>query len=298
MKGMSDLLQRSLGPSILLETRFPLVMRPILADANQLEMALLNLCVNARDAMPEGGEIIVAAREVDVAERPDEGLAPGHYICLSVTDRGHGMDAQTLARATEPFFSTKGVGKGTGLGLSMVQGLAEQSGGQFRLNSRLGQGTVAELWLPAGEAMQPPKDEVEPKVDAFIAPARLRIIAVDDDFLILTNTVAMIEELGHTAFPASSARQALDILRREPDVDLVITDQAMPKMTGLQLAEAVSSEWPDIQVILATGYAEIEPGSGKGVGRLSKPFTQAQLARELSRVHRRQGGHPRSDHRR
>ncbi len=287
MRGMSNLLQRTLGPTVQLETRFPLIMRPILADANQLEMALLNLCVNARDAMPDGGNIVVAAREAHVEDRATDGLAPGQYICLSVTDSGSGMDAATLARATEPFFTTKGVGKGTGLGLSMVHGLAEQSGGQFRLRSALGQGTVAELWFPAGER-QKLMPELRGSGTGPLAEGRsLRIVAVDDDFLILINTVAMLEELGHTAFSASSAKQALDILKREPDIDLVITDQAMPRMTGAELAKVMREQWPDIAVILATGYAELEPGAGKGMRRLSKPFTEAQLADELTRIRSR-----------
>ena len=119
-----------------------------MADANQLEMALLNLAVNARDAMPDGGPITIAAREEDVAARPARGLAPGDYVCLSVSDTGEGMDEATLARAAEPFFTTKGVGKGTGLGLSMVHGMAEQSGGRLVLKSKEGEGTTAELWLP------------------------------------------------------------------------------------------------------------------------------------------------------
>jgi signal transduction histidine kinase len=287
VSGMSDLLERSLGPATTLEMRFPPVMRPIVADANQLEMALLNLCVNARDAMPEGGKIIVGACEVDVGADQGRGLASGRYICLSVTDDGTGMDEATLARATEPFFSTKGPGKGTGLGLSMVDGLAEQSGGRFVIKSRLGEGTTAELWLPAGEkrAVQP-----EPEPASVEVPGEhrgLRVIVVDDDFLILTNTVAMVEDLGHTAFSAASAKEALQILRREAHVDAVVTDQAMPHMTGVQLASAIREEWPDLPVILATGYAELDTGTRSHLRKLSKPFTEAQLAAELAIVPRR-----------
>lgn len=287
VRGMSELLQRSLGPSATLETRFPLVMRPVIADANQLEMALLNLSVNARDAMPDGGEIIVAAREAEI--RPDQanGLKAGRYICLSVTDNGAGMDEATLARATEPFFTTKGPGKGTGLGLSMVRGLAEQSGGEFRLRSRPGEGTTAELWLPAGERGALPRQADPATAETTSERGALRVVAVDDDFLVLTNTVAMLEELGHTVMSAPSAKRALEILSREPDIDLVITDQAMPQMTGAQLADAIWKEWPGLTVILATGYAELEPGAGKDMRKLSKPFTEAELAAELARVPRR-----------
>ena len=286
VRGMTDLLQRSLGPSTTLETRFPLVMRPVLADANQLEMALLNLSVNARDAMPDGGQIVVAAREEVIGPEQANGLKAGSYVCVSVSDSGTGMDEATLKHATDPFFTTKGPGKGTGLGLSMVQGLAEQSGGQLTLRSRPGEGTTAEIWLPAGEKQVWAAQADTPAVDKVHELAPLVVVAVDDDFLVLINTVAMLEELGHTAISASSAKQALEILRREPVVDLVITDQAMPQMTGAQLADAVHKEWPELPVILATGYAELHPGAGKGMRKLSKPFTEAELADELARVPR------------
>ena len=289
--GMSDLLQRSLGPSTTLETHFPLNIRPVMADANQLEMALLNLCVNARDAMPEGGGIVVAARDLEIKAGQPGTLSPGHYVCLSVIDSGIGMDEATLARATEPFFTTKGPGKGTGLGLSMVHGFAEQSGGQFFLRSSPGEGTTAELWFPAGERVVRVPQARQAAVERVSERGGLRVVAVDDDFLILINTAAMLEDLGHTAFSASSAKEALEILSREPDVDLVITDHAMPQMTGAQLAEAIRKDWPDIPVVLATGYAELEPGAGGEMRKLSKPFTEAELEVELARIpHRRDRG--------
>jgi PAS domain S-box-containing protein len=285
VRGMSDLLESSLGPSVRLETRFPLIIRPVMADTNQLEMALLNLCVNARDAMAANGEIVVAAREAEISADHASGLAAGLYVCLTVTDNGIGMDERTLARATEPFFTTKEPGKGTGLGLSMVYGLAEQSGGQFRLSSRFGAGTTAELWFPAGERESQVTQAKLPEGETF-GKGGLRVVAVDDDVLILITTVAMLEDLGHTAFAASSAKEALEILRRETDIDLVITDQAMPRMTGAQLAEVVRSEWPDIFIILATGYAELQAVAGMQLRQLSKPFTEAELARELTRIPR------------
>ena len=289
VRGMTDLLQRSLGPSVSIETRFPLALRPVRADANHLEMALLNLTVNARDAMPEGGEIVVAAREQSVSAGQANALKPGAYICLSVTDSGTGMDAPTLARATEPFFTTKGTGKGTGLGLSMVHGMAEQSGGRFVLQSRVGEGTTAEIWLPVAEASAGLADHItHVREETEIEYGSLVIVAVDDDALVLTNTVAMLEDLGHTGLAASSGQQALDILRNEEWVDLVVTDQAMPHMTGLQLAEAIRKEWPDLPVILATGYAEIKPGTGLDLPKLSKPFTEADLAEHLARVRPRE----------
>jgi PAS domain S-box-containing protein len=281
VRGMTELLQRSLGPSISIQTRFPLVIAPTLTDINQLEMALLNLAVNARDAMPDGGEILIAAREEEVGEHHRLALAPGKYICLSVHDGGIGMDADTLRRATEPFFTTKGPGKGTGLGLSMVHGLAEQCGGRFVLESVHGQGTTAELWLPVAKPDLPNTGKILQIVQANPNPESMVVLAVDDDILVLTNTIAMLEDLGHVGLAASSAAEALDILRNHDRVDLVITDQAMPHTTGLQLISAIRAQWPAMPVILATGYAELERGAGGDVTKLAKPFTQAELGREL-----------------
>ncbi|MGB8049988.1 MAG: PAS domain S-box protein, partial [Pseudolabrys sp.] len=182
VRGMTELLQRSIGPSFNLETHFPLSLKPIEVDTNQLELALLNLTLNARDAMPDGGDIILAAREESVAAA-HKGLEAGNYIRVSVTDTGEGMDEETLGRATEPFFTTKGVGKGTGLGLSMVHGFAEQSGGRLILRSQKDRGTTAELWLPVAKA------SAQPVTPAQAAPAKtvrpLTILAVDDDALVL-----------------------------------------------------------------------------------------------------------------
>ena len=281
VRGMTDLLQRSIGPSIEIETRFPLGSELVLADANQLEMAMLNLVVNARDAMPDGGQIVIAAKKQAVSAGHPK-LKPANYICLSVSDSGTGMDEETLKRAAEPFFTTKGPGKGTGLGLSMVHGVTEQFGGCFILKSKKGKGTTAEVWLPVADTKgmvfntEASKDE----------PAEYRplvVLAVDDDLLVLTNTIAMLEDLGHTALDASSGPEALDLLARNA-VDLVITDQAMPNMTGVELANAVRQRWPQIPIIVATGYAELEPSTELNFAKLSKPFTEAQLRHEIERA--------------
>jgi CheY-like chemotaxis protein/anti-sigma regulatory factor (Ser/Thr protein kinase) len=281
VRGMTDLLERSIGQSISIETRFPLALKPIRADANQVEMALLNLVVNARDAMPEGGQIILRAREETLRPETAEGLSPGRYVRVSVTDTGEGMDKATLARALEPFFTTKEPGKGTGLGLPMVHGLAQQSGGRFSLQSRPGEGTTAELWLPVS------LERVEPSMQPAASEERraepLVVLAVDDDNLVLTNTVAMLEDLGHTAIGAASGSAALDILRDGNSIDLVITDHVMPHMTGLQLAQAIEAEWPVLPVVLATGFAEI-PSDVMKLPRLPKPFGQSELALALVRA--------------
>jgi CheY-like chemotaxis protein/two-component sensor histidine kinase len=287
VRGMTELLRRALGSGVSIETRFPLAALPVRADANQLEMAVLNLAVNARDAMPDGGQIVVAAREESISHL--NGLKPGRYIALSISDSGEGMDEATLKRAMEPFFTTKGIGKGTGLGLSMVHGFAEQSGGRFTLRSKKGEGTSAELWLPKAEGESRRADQVQAQEEMHVDRGSLVVVAVDDDPLVLLNTVAMLEDLGHEVFSAASGKQALEILRREEGVDVVVTDQAMPHMTGVQLAQAIAKEWPELLVILATGYAEIKEGSAAGLRKLSKPFTQNDLVGELASIPRKRG---------
>lgn len=277
--GMTELLQRTLGPRFPINLRFQLCLPPVFADANQVEMAIINLAVNARDAMPDGGSIMIAATEEEVGTGAFDGLNRGSYVKLSVTDNGVGMDAATLARATEPFFTTKGIGKGTGLGLSMIHGLAEQLCGTLMLHSEPGNGTTAELWLPIaaripiGEApaFMPPPARVEPS-------RPLRIVAVDDDSLVLMNTAALLEDLGHSVIEANSGADAVAYVRDNPDIDLLITDQAMPAMTGIQLVGQLAQDYPDLPIILATGYAELPADGPSGIIRLGKPFTQEQLA--------------------
>ena len=279
VRGMKDLLQRSLGPQVSIETRFPLALDNVRADPNQLETALLNLAVNARDAMPGGGSLIIIARNETTAG--DSLLPAGRYVRLALTDTGEGMDEATLARATEPFFTTKGVGKGTGLGLSMVHGMLEQHGGQFVLKSRLGEGATAELWLPVAE------EDASAVDTAMVAsppqPLRpLTVLAVDDDALVLANTRAMLEDLGHVVLAALSGRQALEQLEHADKVDLVITDHAMPHMTGAELATTITARWPGLPIILATGYAELPSGLQPALRRLSKPYRQEALAEAIA----------------
>jgi len=287
--GMKELVERSMGPSFNMEIRFPLSLNPVEADANQLELALLNLSLNARDAMADGGDIILAAREENISAGHRSGLKAGRYIRLSVTDTGEGMDQETLLKATEPFFTTKGVGKGTGLGLSMVHGFAEQSGGRLILHSQKGAGTTAELLLPVAKT----SEKAIPATPAPPAKALrpLTILAVDDDALVLMNTVHMLEDLGHTVFEAYSGYEALEILKREDGIDLVVTDQAMPKMTGIELAKIIKREWPDIPVLLATGYADRVRGDDVGLPKLTKPYMQRELAEAIVRMNppRRKG---------
>jgi PAS domain S-box-containing protein len=285
VRGMSDLLQRTLGPAHPIGLQFPLSLPPVLADANQLEMALLNLAVNARDAMPGGGAISIEASAVMVEHQGADGLAPGRYVKLAVIDTGAGMDAATLARATEPFFTTKGIGKGTGLGLSMIHGLAEQMKGGLVLRSVVGSGTTAELWLPVTEmaedaavtaAAQPP--------EAVANHRKLRILVVDDDSLVLMNTAALLEDMGHEVIEANSAAEALAVFNDGPAIDLLITDQAMPGMTGIQLIEQAHKLVDDLPIILASGYGEMPEAAMHSVVKLGKPFGQAQLAAAIRKV--------------
>jgi PAS domain S-box-containing protein len=284
VRGIAEMLKRSLGSGIRISMRFAGDLRPALTDPHQLENALVNLALNARDAMPGGGTIAIEADRRVIMRGQESGLAPGAYLRLSVKDSGGGMDAQTMARATEPFFTTKGVGAGAGLGLSMVHGLAEQSGGRLTISSQLGEGTVVELWLP--EAPEASKiggarwGETAQSVESPGSP--LVILAVDDDALVLLNTAAMLEDLGHRALTATAAEEALEILAAE-NVDLLITDYAMPDVDGLKLARTVKERWPETTVMLATGYAELpEAQCGEGLLRLSKPYLQADLTRAIA----------------
>ena len=286
VSGMSGLLERSLGPSVRLSARFPSDLPPVLTDANQLETALINLAVNARDAMPEGGELVVEAVAATVTGPVSEpNLPPGDYVRLSVIDSGAGMTAEALSRATEPFFTTKGVGKGTGLGLSMVHGLAEQSGGRLTLSSPPGGGVRADIWLPRATAREMPRAAVRVTVEspADQVGRSLVVLAVDDDRLVLNNTVAVLEDLGHVAFATASGAEALAILDKA-SVDVVVTDQAMPQMTGVELVDAIRARRLHTPVILASGYAELPEGVDERLQRLAKPYTQADLARALRRV--------------
>jgi CheY-like chemotaxis protein len=198
-----------------------------------------------------------------------------------VSDTGEGMDEATLSRATEPFFTTKGVGKGTGLGLSMIHGLAEQSGGKLVLRSKRGAGTTAEIFLPVATSADAPAEI--PRAEAPPEMGPRTVLAVDDDLLVLMNTSFMLEDQGHTVLTASSGRKALEMLQAGQRVDLVIADQAMPGMTGSELSREIAAKWPDLPVILATGYAELPPSAQPKV-KLAKPFGPDDLARAIGRA--------------
>jgi PAS domain S-box-containing protein len=285
VRGMAELLQRTIGPGVTIDTRFPLILPAVQADARQLELAVMNLAVNARDAMPHGGTITITAQRESVLVG-EAGLDPGDYVRLSVTDEGEGMDEKVLAQATEPFFTTKGIGKGTGLGLSMVQGLAQQSGGKFALNSGKGTGTTAEIWLRVSDEKagdpQVEADPVEPGSTPDSAKP-LTVLAVDDDTLVLENTASMLAELGHEVLQAQSGAEALHMLD-EREVDLIITDYAMPGMTGEELTQHILARQPELPVLMVSGYASLPEGAGTSMPKLGKPFKERELARAISAV--------------
>jgi PAS domain S-box-containing protein len=288
VRGAADLIERSAGAQIELQFDLPDALPPALVDANQIELAILNLVVNARDAMPNGGVLSIAVEQVDVATAGD--LPAGRYVRVIVSDSGHGMDATTLQKATEPFFSTKELGKGTGLGLSMVHGLAVQLHGALRLTSRVGIGTRAELWLPA-TSMAPGQQKPAALQSYGQAPEKLTVLVVDDDALIAMSTVGMLEDLGHHVIEANSGSRALEILRENPGIDLLVTDYSMPRMNGAQLAAAARELRPELPVLLATGYAELPAGSGSNLPRIGKPYQQDQLAAEIAKLLNQSAGH-------
>jgi signal transduction histidine kinase len=280
VSGMVELLKRALGHGIELKLNFPSVLPPILADANQLELALLNLALNARDAMQTGGKLtIAAAAEIKAIGGPEQPLPTGDYVRITIADTGVGMDDITLAKATEPFFTTKGPGKGTGLGLSMVHGLAAQSGGRLRIHSEPDVGTIVDLWLPQATTAAVSLARSAPPVELSPQTEPCNVLVVDDDLLVMTGTAAMIEDLGHTSIEAHSAAEALAKLASGAEIDVVITDHAMPAMTGLQLAACIQDRFPGLPIILATGYAELPVDPAKmGVFKLTKPCTQHDIA--------------------
>ena len=282
IQGMEDMLKRSLGPGVNLKVQIDVDLPPVLIDPHQFELALLNLALNARDAMPDGGDLDIAA--VRDKDAHPAGLSGGDYVTIVISDSGFGMDQETLKRATEPFFTTKGIGKGTGLGLSMVQGLMAQSGGTMDVRSEVASGTQVRLWLPVDHSSPAGKEEsiaLKPRPNSTRS---LHVMVVDDDPLILSSTVIMLEDLGHVAIAAASGAAALEALRENSTVDVVVTDHAMPGMNGLQLANHIQQQWPWLAIILASGYADHVSIDYAPLERLAKPYSQAQIADCIDKV--------------
>jgi PAS domain S-box-containing protein len=285
IEDMANLVGSTLGPRVRLTLDLEEGLPRVRADQNQLEMAILNLAVNARDAMPDGGAMTIAASDQDVSEHNRFKLEKGRYVSLCVTDTGIGMDEATLARAIEPFFSTKGIGRGTGLGLSMVHGLAAQLGGALALQSKPGEGTTIKLWLPI---MDSKPEAAAPDPQPVLVGTGL-VLLIDDEDLVRASTNDMLADLGFEVIEAQSAEEALALLDRGVKPDLVITDHLMPGMTGTELARTLARRDDAPPVLLISGYAELD-GVGSGFVRLTKPFRQSDLIQSLSDVARMQPG--------
>jgi CheY-like chemotaxis protein len=276
VSGLADLLASTLGPLVKLVIDVGHGLRAARADASQLEMAILNLCVNARDAMDGAGtlQISVLPAQCGAGEVPQ--LKPGRYLRIAVRDTGTGMDDATLARAVEPFFSTKGVGKGTGLGLSMAHGVALQLGGALTIESAPGKGTEVAIWLP--ETLSPAAPVAAEDLDGGGAANAGTVLLVDDEEYIRATAADMLTELGFTVTEAVSGTAALQALDAGFRPNILITDHLMPGMTGVELAYAVRARDPGIRVVIVSGFAEAE-GIDPALPRLTKPFVQSELAR-------------------
>nr|WP_162874490.1 GAF domain-containing protein [Pseudomonas viridiflava] len=278
---MGDLVASTTGPQIKVVVDATEDLPAAMADPNQLEMALLNLSVNARDAMLEGGTMRISARTEVVCTGHRSKLPAGEYVCLSVADTGTGMDAATLARAVEPFFSTKGVGKGTGLGLSMVHGLASQLNGALTIQSSPGLGTNVELWLP--RSMNVPTAALRTVETPDRQSVRGVALLVDDEELVRASTSDMLVDLGYRVIEAASGEEAVQLLDAGQPFNLIVTDHLMPGMSGTDLARVVRTARPEVAILLVSGYAERE-GLDADIPRLNKPFRKDELAASLAQL--------------
>ena len=281
VSGMGDLLARTIGRHVRVETRLDPNLWQALADPTQLEVMILNLAINARDAMPAGGRLTIATANLEsVPAQLASELAPGEYVAISVSDTGTGMSPAVLARAFEPFFTTKEMGKGTGLGLAQLYGFARQSGGTARIDTKEGEGTIVTLYLPRtrqlGEAARPAYLEVRPL-------PRTRVLVVDDDDDVRLVAATMIEELGYDVVSAATGEAALKLLASD-DFALLLTDVAMPGMNGVDLAASVRAAHPDLPIVFATGYADLQTfGAGLAEERLlKKPYRISEIAALIS----------------
>jgi PAS domain S-box-containing protein len=283
LEGMAELIASTTGPQIEVQVEIAADLPPAKADANQLELAILNLSVNARDAMEEtGGTLRITADVQPVAPGSNTKLAAGSYIRVAVADTGTGMPPEVAAKAIEPFFSTKGVGKGTGLGLSMVHGLASQLGGGLVIDSKPGIGTTIELWLPLSDQTVPVSDasiEVSARLPNHVG----RALVVDDEEAVRISAVDMLTELGFEVVEAASAEQALEVLENGHQVDVLLTDHLMSGMSGSALVYEVRNRWPLVRTVVVSGYADVE-GIGSDLLRLNKPFRQTELAEVLAQA--------------
>ncbi len=289
--GMEDMIRRTVGPEITVETALPGELWPTLVDPGQLENALLNLCINARDAMPDGGRITVetANRSLDGRMARSRDLPPGQYVSLCVSDTGNGMTPEVIAKAFDPFFTTKPIGQGTGLGLSMIYGFVRQSGGQVRIHSEEGQGATICLYLPRHLGEADPAELATELADAPRAELGQTVLVVDDEPTVRMLVTEVLEDLGYTAIEAADGAAGLKVLQSDARIDLLVTDVGLPGgMNGRQMADAARVARPDLKVLFITGYAEnavlshghLDPG----MHVLTKPFAMEALASRIKEL--------------
>jgi PAS domain S-box-containing protein len=290
LDGMSDMLTRTLGPRIDMHIDVLPALPPAHVDPSQLELAILNLSLNARDAMADGGTLTIAARKATIDLHPR--LTRGDYVCISVADTGRGMDELTLQRAVEPFFTTKPTGHGTGLGLSMVHGLAAQSHGDLLLESAPGVGTTATIWLPVSHDLVDRSSAQQDEAEAVRENERITILLVDDEAVVRMGTAIMLSSLGYRVLEAASGKQALALFDEGVNVHIVITDYAMPEMTGEELAAAFRQRHPELPILIITGFASLQDRQASDLPRLSKPFRCAELEQKVAELLERSGVKP------
>jgi len=287
--GMSDLFSHSLGAHIQLETVLSAGIWRIHADQNELENVLLNLAVNARDAMPDGGKLTIETQNAFLDDRYvalEIGVTPGQYVLLAITDSGTGMPADVLEKAFDPFFTTKEIGKGTGLGLSQVYGFVKQSGGHIKVYSELGEGTTIKVYLPRHIGVE--AEALEREAEILRSDEHELILVVDDEAIVRQFSVDALVELGYRVLEADGAASAIAILKERPDIDLLFTDIIMPEANGRKLVDMIRAFRSDLPVIYTTGYtrnAVVHNGVvDHGVELIGKPFTLEELALKVRSV--------------
>jgi len=288
VSGMQDLIQRTVGPGIQIEVVGAAGLWPAFVDPPQLENALLNLCINARDAMPNGGRITIetANKWMDERAARQHEMPEGQYLSLCVTDTGTGMAPEVIERAFEPFFTTKPIGEGTGLGLSMIYGFARQSGGEVRIYSEIGEGTTVCIYLPRHSSKIAVED-IAPRASELPRSERAAIVLiVDDEPTVRMLLTEIVEDLGYTAIQAGDSAAGLKVLQSDVTIDLLVTDVGLPGgMNGRQMADAARTSRPDLKVLFITGYAEnAVVGNGRlepGMAVLTKPFPIEAMAARI-----------------
>jgi len=284
---MEDLLRRSLGGAVQITLDLDKQLPPVFTDVSQFENTLLNLAINARDAMPKGGQLAIATRIVTIDQADHPALPPGRYVSLAVSDTGTGMTPEIRERAFEPFFTTKETGKGTGLGLSMVYGFVKQSGGHVAIESKPGHGTTVSILLPAHEGTVAPKKKADGRRKSERA-IRESVLVVEDDPRVRKVSVRRLKSLGYSVVEAAGGAEALAILNNGARVDVLFTDVIMPGMNGVELAEEVRARFPDIKILLVSGFAEpdtLKAGRLRtGAGWLQKPHTTQVLKARLDEL--------------